>query len=186
MASRPYLTAGILVGVIAGMGVLVSVSEPLYRMFCAATGYAGTPRVAQGTKGAVSDHTVTVSFDTNVNRELGWRFKPEVRKVEVRLGEETLAFFDATNTTDAAVVGKATFNVSPDVAAPYFDKIQCFCFTEQVLAPGERARMPVSFFVDPEILKDPDAKDVKHITLSYTFFKDSDQSKATSPQPVSN
>jgi cytochrome c oxidase assembly protein subunit 11 len=186
MASRPYLTAGILVGVIVGMGGLVAVSEPLYRLFCQATGYAGTPRVAEGTKGTVSDQTVTVSFDANVNRELGWRFKPEARSVTLRLGEETLAFFDATNTTNQPLVGTASFNVSPDAAAPYFNKIQCFCFTEQVLAAGESARLPVSFFVDPDILKDRDARNVKHITLSYTFFKDIDQSKAASTPPVSN
>ena len=186
MASRPYLTAGILVGVLVGMGALVSVSEPLYRLFCKATGYAGTPRRAEGTNGDVRSETVTVSFDANVNRELGWRFRPEVNKVNIHLGEETLAFFDATNTTNGPLVGTASFNVSPDAVAPYFNKIQCFCFTEQVLAAGETARMPVTFFVDPDILKDKDAKDVKQITLSYTFFKDADQSKAASVPPVSN
>ena len=187
MAFRPpalrrniRLTAAGAVVVVAGMAGLTAVSEPLYRLFCEATGYGGTPRVTDIARPGANagEATITVRFDANVNRDLAWRFRPADRQMTVRVGEETLAFYEARNTSDRPIVGTATFNVQPDRAAVYFNKLECFCFTEQVLAPGESVRMPVVFFVDPEIAKDPRARDVAAITLSYTFFRSEDQSKA--------
>ncbi len=142
---------------------------PLYRIFCQATGYGGTTqRAAKPSPGAV-DHTMTVRFDANV-RHLAWDFTPEERTKSVRLGENTLAFFRATNTSDRTLHGTAMFNVTPDIAGAYFYKIQCFCFTEQTLQPGQSVEMPVSFYVDPSILDDMDARVLSEITLSYTFY----------------
>jgi len=172
-------TAVVLFAVAGGMVGLAFASVPLYRLFCQVTGYGGTPRIAERTEARpASDRTVTVTFDANVNPALPWRFKPTQRERTVRLGQEVLAFFEAKNLSDTPLVGTATFNVTPFKAAPYFNKVQCFCFTEQVLAPGEVASMPVSFFVDPEISSDPNTKDITAITLSYTFYPARDQGKA--------
>ncbi len=170
--------AGTLLFVSAMVG-LVAVAEPLYKLFCQVTGYNGTPRIAEGqsSPGGVAE-TMTVRFDANVNREIAWKFKPAVNQVDVRIGEEMLAFYEATNTSSEPLVGTATFNVMPERVAPYFNKIQCFCFTEQVLKPGESVQMPVTFFIDPDMLKDQYARDIKTVTLSYTFFLNQDQSKA--------
>ena len=148
---------------------------PLYYMFCAATGYGGTPSRAAAAPGAVSDRVVTVRFDTNVDPNLPWAFVPEQRAVKVRIGEDKLVFFRAENHADHAVVGHASFNVQPEQAARYFNKIQCFCFTEQRLEPGESVDMPVSFFVSPAILKDRTGDSVSEITLSYTFYPATNQ-----------
>jgi cytochrome c oxidase assembly protein subunit 11 len=184
------LTAAGAVAVVAGMVGLTAVSEPLYRLFCQATGYGGTPRITDKASSGIGSATVTVRFDANVNRDLAWRFRPVDKDVSVRIGEESIAFYEAKNTSDQSIVGTATFNVQPDRAAPYFNKLQCFCFTEQVLAPGETVRMPVTFFIDPDIAKDAYARDVSTIILSYTFFKAEDQSKARVTQaslaPTSN
>ena len=164
--------AAVLVAVAGGMVGLAFASVPLYRLFCQVTGYGGTPRVAVGADaGAALDREITVRFDATVNSALPWRFRPVQREMRVRLGEPALAFFAAANVSDAPVVGTATFNVTPAKAARFFVKTQCFCFTEQRLAAGEEASMPVSFFVDPEILADANARDVDTITLSYTFFR---------------
>ncbi len=164
---------------VSAMVGLVAVAEPLYKLFCQVTGYNGTPRIAEGqsSPGGVAE-TMTVRFDANVNREIAWKFKPAVNQVDVRIGEEMLAFYEATNTSSEPLVGTATFNVMPERVAPYFNKIQCFCFTEQVLKPGESVQMPVTFFIDPDMLKDQYARDIKTVTLSYTFFLNQDQSKA--------
>ena len=143
---------------------------PLYYMFCNATGYGGTPLRAEAAPGAISDRLMTVRFDTNIDPALPWAFAPEERAVTVRIGENTLAYFHAQNLSDHTIVGRAAFNVAPDVAARYFDKIQCFCFTEQKLEPGEAVDMPVSFFVSPEILKDHRFDTLTDMTLSYTFY----------------
>jgi cytochrome c oxidase assembly protein subunit 11 len=154
------------------MGGLSFASAPLYRMFCQATGYGGTPKTEGVTRpAALADGQVTVSFDANVNSGLPWRFRPEKRQVRLRLGEETLVHFSAANLSDQPVTGTATFNVVPEKAAPYFSKLECFCFTEQTLAPGQEISMPVIFFVDPALAKDATAKDATNITLSYTFFR---------------
>jgi cytochrome c oxidase assembly protein subunit 11 len=175
------LTAASMVIMVSAMVGLVVVSEPLYKLFCQVTGYGGTPRVSEKGSSGLAGATMTVRFDSNVNRDLAWKFRPAVNQVDVHIGEEKLAFYQATNMSDVPLVGTATFNVMPERVAPYFNKIQCFCFTEQVLQPGETVQMPVTFFIDPDILKDQYARDVKTVTLSYTFFLDQDQSKAQTP-----
>jgi len=170
------LTALALAGVVAGMTGLAFASVPLYRLFCQVTGYGGTPRVALGEEGAADGggRWITVELDANVNPALPWRFKPEQRRVRIPLGESALAVYRAENLSDAPVAGTATFNVTPHKAAPYFVKVQCFCFDEQVLEPHRGIDMPVSFYVDPAIADDPDTRDVSTITLSYTFFRVAD------------
>jgi len=150
---------------------LTFASAPLYRLYCQVTGFAGTPNTINVTApDSVSADVVDVRFDANVNSALPWRFKPVQHQVDVRLGEEVLAFFTAENLSDQPVTGTATFNVTPFKAAPYFNKIECFCFTEQTLEPGQVVEMPVVFYVDPALVEDPDAQEVRKITLSYTFF----------------
>jgi cytochrome c oxidase assembly protein subunit 11 len=142
---------------------------PLYKLFCQATGFDGTPRVAIRPSETVLDKTVTVRFDANVAPGLDWRFEPMQRTFDVKIGENMLAFYRATNATRHDVKGTATFNVLPEQAAVYFNKVQCFCFTEQVLEAGQSMEFPVSFFIDPQIVNDKDARSVTNITLSYTF-----------------
>jgi cytochrome c oxidase assembly protein subunit 11 len=156
MTARPArnrrLTAAVLVGVVAGMTGLAFASVPLYRLFCQVTGYGGTPRIAQdgnAPSATVDGRLITVSFDANVNAARPWRFKPEQRRLQVRLGEDTLAVYRAENLSNEPLVGTATFNITPNKAAQYFVKVDCFCFTEQRLAPGATADLPVSFYVDP-------------------------------------
>lgn len=144
---------------------------PLYDLFCRVTGFGGTTQVAEMAPGKVSDRMITVRFDASLNRKLPWRFEAPDRAVEIPVGESGLAFYSAKNMTDRTITGTATYNVSPDKAGYYFSKVDCFCFTEQVLQPGQAVDMPVSFFIDPEILTDPEMDDVKTITLSYTFFE---------------
>ena len=151
------------------MSAVAWASVPLYRIFCEATGLNGTTGRALEAPGGVSQR-VTVAFDTNVAPNLPWRFRPELRTDTVDLGARDMAFFTATNTSSRPITGTATFNVQPAQAGRYFKKIQCFCFTEQTLKPGETQRMPVIFFVDPAIRDDPDARDIGTITLSYTFY----------------
>lgn len=153
-------------------------SVPLYDLFCRVTGYGGTTQVADIAPGAVNGaangeaaRMITVRFDASLNRQLPWAFEAPDGAVELPIGESGLAFYSAKNLTDRQITGTATYNVSPDKAGYYFSKIDCFCFTEQVLEPGQSVDMPVSFFVDPEILTDPEMDDVKTITLSYTFFE---------------
>jgi cytochrome c oxidase assembly protein subunit 11 len=161
----------VLVAFVAFMVGLSFAAVPLYRMFCAATGYAGTPqRAASGSK-AIFPQTVTVRFDANVAPGLPWSFQPVQPEFTLHVGENKLAFFRAANLSDETVTGSAVFNVSPDLMGQYFTKIQCFCFTEQTLKPGETVEMPVSFYIDPAVLGDRDAKTVRDMTLSYTFFK---------------
>jgi cytochrome c oxidase assembly protein subunit 11 len=180
---RAKLTAYALVGLIAGMGALVAVAEPMYRAFCQVTGYGGTARIADPEALASlaepsPERYVTVRFDANTNAKLPWRFRPVQSQIRVRVGEQVLTHFEATNLSDRTIVGTATFNVTPYKTAMYFNKIECFCFSEQVLRPGQTAQMPVIFFVDPDMLKDINAKVESTITLSYTLFADKDQSLA--------
>lgn len=144
---------------------------PFYRLFCQVTGYNGTPQRALASSTRVIDRVLTVRFDSNVSSTLDWEFQPEQRQMRLKIGENALAFYRVTNRTDHTLTGTATFNVTPEAAGGYFDKVQCFCFTEQTLAPGETAQLPVSFFVDPAIMNDPNARNIGEITLSYTFFK---------------
>jgi len=160
--------------VIAVMIGLVAYSPTLYRLFCEATGFGGATQRAGADTGAVADRMVTVRFTTDVAPGLSWRFEPEQRQVRVRLGEEKLVFFSAENLTDEAIVGHATFNVTPTKTGRYFNKIQCFCFDEERLGPRQKVEMPVDFFVDPALTADPDTREVQTITLSYTFFRSAD------------
>ncbi|HLG49525.1 MAG TPA: cytochrome c oxidase assembly protein [Reyranella sp.] len=160
-----------LVLVTAGMLGMAYAAVPLYQAFCKATGFAGTPLVAQSDDRPVIARTVKVRFDTNVDPGLAWRFEPEQRQVTVHLGEEKLVFFRATNLSQRPIVGAANYNVTPERTAGWFNKIQCFCFTEQLLKPGQSVDMPVTFFVDPDMAKDRAYDDINTITLSYTFHE---------------
>jgi cytochrome c oxidase assembly protein subunit 11 len=166
---RNARTARILGFIGAFMLALAFAAVPLYRMFCEATGFAGTPERATHAPGAVPGQ-VKVQFDANVQPTLPWRFEPEQLSVNVAPGARTKIFYRAQNLSARAIVGQAVYNVSPDTVGKYFKKIQCFCFSEQTLQPGQKVDMPVVFFVDPGIKKDPDTKDVHEITLSYTFY----------------
>lgn len=152
-----------------GMIGLGFASVPLYRAFCQVTGLNGTPQVGGDAPGATGDK-ITVAFDANVSPKLAWKFEPERRADEIDVGARDMAFFRATNETGRPLTGTATFNVTPARVGKYFTKVQCFCFTQQTLQPGETMRMPVIFFVDPKMLDDPDTSDVQEITLSYTFY----------------
>ena len=159
------------VGVVVLMGSLAWASVPFYDWFCRVTGFGGTTGVAEAGSDTVLDQTITVYFDANVERDFPWEFKAVEHKMEIRIGETGLAFYEAYNPTDRPVAGSAAYNVAPFEAGGFFIKIACFCFEEQVLAPGERVMMPVTFFVDPEIVEDRDAKFLPSITLSYTFYE---------------
>ena len=172
------LVALSLAGLVAGMVGLSFAAVPLYRMFCQVTGYGGVPQVAETAPDKVLDRTITIRFDANVDRALPWDFKPEQRVMEVRIGESGLAFFKAHNITDKPVTGTAGFNVVPEVAGRYFNKIECFCFQEQTLAADQSIDMPVTFFVDPKIVEDESTKNISEITLSYTFYRSDDPSVA--------
>ncbi|SLN40804.1 Cytochrome c oxidase assembly protein CtaG [Roseovarius litorisediminis] len=160
-----------LVGVVLLMGGLAWASVPFYDWFCRVTGFGGTTGVASKASGEVLDKTITIRFDASKENGMPWKFKPMVREMELRIGETGLAFYEAYNPTDRPVAGQAAYNVTPYEAGGFFTKIDCFCFTEQVLQPGERVQMPVTFFVDPEIVTDRDAKYTHTITLSYTFYE---------------
>ena len=147
-------------------------SVPLYEIFCRVTGYGGTTQVAEAAPEAVGERVMTIRFNSDVDPKLPWAFQPVQREMTLRVGESGLAHFEARNLAARPTAGTATFNVTPLKAGQYFNKVQCFCFTEQRLSPGARADMPVSFFVDPRIDDDPNLDEVKTITLSYTFFPD--------------
>ncbi len=166
------------VGIIACMLGLTAASVPLYDLFCRVTGYGGTTQVAEALPEAAAGPPIEVSFNADHEPSLPWSFKPVQRSVEVLPGENRLVFYEATNNADRPIVGRAVYNVTPFKVGGYFAKIACFCFDEQVLQPGERVDMPVSFFVDPAILTDPDTRDVREITLSYTFFIDAEATAA--------
>ena len=159
---------------ILGMLGLTAASVPLYRLYCQVTGFGGTPRIDANATSVPVAQTVVVQFNADVDPGLPWLFRPAQRSVTVPLGEQTLAFYEATNRADHPVVGHAVFNVTPFKAGPYFVKIHCFCFDEQTLQPGQRVDMPVSFYVDPALATDAETLDVGQITLSYTFYIDQD------------
>jgi cytochrome c oxidase assembly protein subunit 11 len=163
---RTALLAAIGVCCMTGLGFA---AVPLYRVFCEATGLNGTTQRGLAAPGETGNK-ITIAFDTNVSSKLPWKFEPEHRRETIDIGGRDMAFFIATNTSNHPITGTATFNVTPTVAGKYFTKIQCFCFTQQTLQPGETVRMPVIFYVDPKILDDPDNKDTREITLSYTFY----------------
>lgn len=161
----------IFAGMAAGMVGLSFASVPLYDLFCRVTGYGGTTQQAETGADRVLDRKVEVRFDGSVNAALPWEFRPEQKSVTMNVGQDSLAFYKAVNTGSEQVTGTATFNVTPQKAGQYFVKIDCFCFTEQTLEPGQEVDMPVTFYVDPAIDEDPNLDDVKTITLSYTFFR---------------
>lgn len=165
------IVVALLLAVVAGMTGLVSASVPLYRLFCAATGFGGATQRATAAPANVAKALVTVRFDTDTANDLGWDFRPLQGAVEVHPGQQTQVYFRATNRSRETVTGSATFNVTPAKIGIYFDKLQCFCFTEQALKPGESKDMGVVFFVDPDMLTDPNTSDVRTITLSYTMFR---------------
>jgi cytochrome c oxidase assembly protein subunit 11 len=160
-----------MVAIVGGMLGLAYAAVPLYQAFCKATGFAGTPLVAKEGERPVIARTVEVRFDSNTDANLPWRFQPVERSIKVHLGEEKLVFFRATNLSQRPIVGTATYNVTPEWTAGWFNKIQCFCFTEQLLQPGQSVDMPVLFFVDADMDKDRRYDDVRTITLSYTFYE---------------
>lgn len=160
-----------LVGVILVMGSLAWASVPLYDWFCRVTGWGGATDVAEAAMDEPLEQTIKVRFDASKERGMPWEFKPVEREMEIRIGQEGLAFYEAYNPTDRPIAGTAAYNVAPFAGGAFFSKIQCFCFELQVLEPGERVLMPVSFFVEPEILDDPDGSGVSVITLSYTFYE---------------
>jgi cytochrome c oxidase assembly protein subunit 11 len=176
--SRRHLRTALTAAAVAlGMVGLAYASVPLYRIFCQVTGFGGTTQKAEASAAptaadvkALAGKTVKVRFDGNVRGGLPWRFAPSQGPVEVKIGEQNLIYYRATSTHTAATTGSATFNVTPEAAGRYFAKIQCFCFNEQTLEPGQTVEMPVVFFVDPAILTDPDTRDISEITLSYSFF----------------
>ena len=167
----PQKTVVQLVGVVVVMGALSWASVPFYDWFCRVTGFGGVTGVASQGSDTILDKTITVRFDASKERGMPWEFTPKVREMEIKIGETGLAFYEAYNPTDRTIAGTATYNVAPYSAGLYFSKIACFCFTEQVLEPGERVEMPVTFYVDPEIVDDPDANGIHAITLSYTFYE---------------
>lgn len=175
-----------LFGALAMLG-LGYASVPLYRLFCQVTGFGGTTMRATAEEAAavkVSAATISVRFDGNVDRNLPWDFKPVQVTQTVRLGQRNLAAYTARNLSDKPVTGRASFNVSPDEAGKYFNKIECFCFTEQTLQPGQEVHMPVTYYVDPAILEDEEAKAIRQITLSYTFHEDRGASSDAASKPL--
>ena len=167
----PAKTVAQTVGVVVFMGGLAWASVPFYDWFCRVTGFGGTPGVSEVANEDILDQTITVRFDASLERNMPWQFTPVVREMEMRIGETGLAFYEAYNPTNRPVAGSASYNVAPYEAGGFFSKIQCFCFEEQVLQPGERVQMPVTFYVDPDIVDDRDAKFVHTVTLSYTFYE---------------
>lgn len=160
--------------VVAAMIALAFASVPLYNMFCRVTGWGGTTQIiAANNSDRIYEREITVRFDTNVARNMPWDFKPDMKSVKVKVGQDGLIAFTATNLSQESVTGTAIYNVTPLKVAQYFYKTQCFCFDEQTLQPGKTEHMPVTFFIDPEILQDRDMDDVNTITLSYTFYRKS-------------
>ncbi|HZH51387.1 MAG TPA: cytochrome c oxidase assembly protein [Microvirga sp.] len=182
-------TALTCVGVAVGMVGLAYAAVPLYDLFCKVTGFGGTPIVRASNTADVTDRTISVRFDANVNPGLRWRFAPETPEIKVKLGETTTVLYKVTNTGDKPSTGIATYNVQPDLAGTYFSKLECFCFTEQTLQPGETMESAVVFYVDPRIAKDRDVKDISSITLSYTYFPSKGgqpvaEAATPSPKPI--
>ena len=159
------------IGLVVVMGGLAWASVPFYDWFCRVTGFSGVTAVASGDSEIILDKTIKIRFDASLERDMPWDFKPVQREMTLRIGETGLAFYEAYNPTDRPVAGSASYNVAPFDAGGFFAKIDCFCFEEQVLQPGERVQMPVTFYVDPAIVEDRDAKYAKSITLSYTFYE---------------
>tara|TARA_R110002073_G_scaffold12942_2_gene55958 strand:- start:448 stop:1035 length:588 start_codon:yes stop_codon:yes gene_type:complete len=190
-ASKNKRMGLMLTSVVAGMIALSFAAVPLYRIFCQVTGFGGTPQIVEAGSVPMLDRQITVRFNADTDRNLGWRFQPVQQSVRLKLGEQALAFYRARNLDDKPIVGTATFNVTPLKAGQYFNKIECFCFTEQRLEPGQSVDMPVAFYVDPRLNDDPSMVNVETITLSYTFYEAVDatasaQLNTTSPSASRN
>lgn len=171
-AANKNLTLAMNVSAIAvGMLCMAYAAVPLYSLFCQVTGFGGTTQVAEKLPETILNKTVTVRFNSDTARDLPWDFAPDQNQVDVKIGENKLVFYSATNKSNKPIKATSVFNVTPERVGSYFNKVECFCFTEQLLNPGEKATFPVSFFIDPEITEDEHAKDINTITLSYTFFK---------------
>ncbi|MBP2303132.1 cytochrome c oxidase assembly protein [Azospirillum picis] len=171
---RNRVLLGSLFGLVMGMIGLTYASVPLYSLFCSVTGFGGTTQRAEAAAAKVLDRKVAIRFNADTNSALPWSFKPEQQELVLKLGETGLAAYRAENRANRATVGTAVYNVTPEKAGAYFNKIQCFCFDEQILQPGQAVDMPVTFFVDPAMADDPNMDDVTTITLSYTFFRAKD------------
>ena len=170
--NRRFLaTVAGLASIVVGMAGLAYASVPLYDLFCKVTGYGGTPQIAEMLPSVVGSREMTIRFNADVNRDLPWEFRPVNGKVMVKVGEPTLAFYRVKNLSDETIVGTATYNVTPLSVGKYFSKIDCFCFVEHELKPGESVELPVSFFVETSIESDPSMEDINTVTLSYTFFE---------------
>ncbi|WP_323763623.1 cytochrome c oxidase assembly protein [Marinovum sp.] len=185
--SGPAKTVAQTVSVVVLMGALAWASVPFYDWFCRVTGFGGVTNVSETGSDVILDKTIKIRFDASLDRDMAWEFKALQPEMTIRIGETGLAFYEAYNPTDRPVAGQASYNVAPYDAGAFFTKIECFCFTEQVLMPGERVEMPVTFYVDPEIVEDRDAKYTKHITLSYTFYEiDMPETAALDAAPAQN
>ena len=173
--------------VVVTMVSLAFASVPFYDWFCRVTGFAGTTLTASSGPNVVINKEIKVRFDGSVDRGLEWEFRPVQKEIKLKIGETALAFYEAYNPTDRPIMGTASYNVFPFNAGSFFTKIDCFCFEEQILAPGERVQMPVTFYIDPEIENDRDGKFIEQITLSYTFFEQEivDEARLIS-QPLPN
>ncbi|MEM7739359.1 MAG: cytochrome c oxidase assembly protein [Pseudomonadota bacterium] len=169
--------AGSVAAGVAGMLALAYAAVPLYETFCRVTGWGGTTQVAERSSNEVLRRKITVRFDASRAQGLPWEFKPAQVTQELRIGETGLAYYEATNISDKPVIGKASYNVQPAKAGLYFMKVECFCFTEQRLEPGESMLMPVTYFIDPELDDERNLDDVREITLSYTFYRDTEAEK---------
>jgi cytochrome c oxidase assembly protein subunit 11 len=179
----PRRTALLLVGIPTFMLGLSFAAVPLYDWFCRVTGYGGTTTVAASDSDVILDEMVTVRFDSNTSPNMPWEFRPQVRTMQLRIGETGLMFYEAYNPTDRPVAGTASYNVSPYSAGNFFAKIACFCFELQVLQPGERVEMPVTFFVDPRIVEDIETRNATSITLSYTMHRSELPADHLAPDP---
>ena len=169
LAEKNRRTGMMMALLVAAMVGLAFASVPLYRLFCQVTGFGGTPLRADSAPGAVAGQ-VGVRFDANINPGLPWKFEPAQHTVRIKPGARTQIFYRATNLVARPTTGEAVFNITPAQAGQYFSKIECFCFTEQTLKPGQSVDMPVVFFVDPKIREDEDTRHIDEITLSYTFY----------------
>jgi cytochrome c oxidase assembly protein subunit 11 len=183
-ARRNGTTVALLAAVVCGMVGLSFASAPLYRLFCQATGFGGTTQRASAAPDQVAGALVTVRFDAQTAPDLGWEFRPLTAQLRVHPGEQHEVFYRAVNRSAGPVIGTATYNVTPAKSGIYFDKLQCFCFTEQRLLPGESRDMGVTFFVDPDVLRDKDTSEVRTITLSYTMFRAPEQSAPSASAAV--
>ncbi len=172
MGSKDKSLPIILTATVIGMLGLAYASVPLYRLICQKTRFGGTPQKALSISNQIAEgREITVQFVATTHRNLPWKFKPLQNEMKIKIGENKLAYYFAENLSDRSIIGMATYNVSPDKAAIYFNKVQCFCFEQQLLKPNQGMEMPVLFFISPEFADDPNLKDVKTITLSYTFFE---------------